>query len=92
MRLSDSENDHAPIFSLAEAVPAGSQQTHSPGFVLDDLRPNRWFRRSRNGLSGLSTLRCRGDWKDTLVRSSASARQQLSAMVKLGPQVSKEAL
>lgn len=90
MGESNRENTHQALFNLAEAVPAGHHQTdgsHGSAQSLDRRRPSRWLRRSSNPLSGLHSLRCRDDWKDTLVRSSTSARQQLGSIVKLGPQV-----
>ena len=85
------ESQQGPLFSLAEVVSVSSSQPESShGTVLrsDGMRPNRWLRRSSDAFTSLPAVRCRSDWKETLVQSSASARQQLGAIIKLGPEVS----
>ena len=86
-RPSGGDSNHVPLFSLAEAIPADPRHGHTSESKFEHFQPGRWFGRHRTVLSELPSLRCRGDWSETLVRASSSARQHLGALVKLGPQV-----
>ena len=91
MREDRQESRQIPLFSLAETVSVSSTQTESSHGTVprsDGLRSTRWLRRGSDAFTSLPAMRCRSDWKDTIVQSSASARQQLGAMIKLGPEVS----
>ena len=84
-------NRQIPLFSLAETVSVSSTQRESSHGIVprsDGVRSKRWLRSGSDAFTGLSAVRCRTDWKETLVQSSASARQQLGALIKLGPEVS----
>lgn len=91
MREDRQESRQIPLFSLAETVSVSSTQTESSHGIVprsDGVRSKRWLRRGSDAFTSLPAVRCRSDWKDTLVQSSASARQQLGALIKLGPEVS----
>ena len=86
-----SEHRQTPLFSLAETVSVSSTQTESSHGIVprsDGVRPKRWLRRGSDAFTSLPAVRCRSDWKEILVQSSGSARQQLGAMIKLGPEAS----
>ena len=85
------ESHPIPLFSLAETVSVSSTQTESSHGIAtrsDGVRSKRWLRRGSDAFTSLPAVRCRSDWKETLVQSSASARQQLGTLIKLGPEVS----